>query len=171
MLYKKVQIPNMIRKTTLLLLVFLTSTKLSFAQQDKHQKLVDSYNEYAKLSRETAYCHLNKSTFILGETLAFSGYLFYKDSKLPSKITKNLYCVITDKDNKVIKRKMLLVEDGYTNNSFQIDSLFTAGHYTFKAYTNWMKNFDEHNAFVETFKVLAPNEKFTSNKPTECQES
>ena len=124
------------------------------AQIENSENIITPFNDYNALYREVAYCHLNKSTFIKGEMIGFSGYVFDKDLKVPSTLTKNLYCVITDNNNKVIKSKMVKVNNGFTNNVFKIDSLFTSGNYTFKAYTNWMKNFDEPNAFVESFRVI-----------------
>jgi len=126
------------------------------AQKENLKNIITLFKDYSSLDREVAYCHLNKSTFIKGEMIGFSGYVFDKDLKVPSKLTKNLYCVITDNNNKVIKSKMVKVNNGFTNNVFKIDSLFTSGNYTFTAYTNWMKNFDESNAFVESFRVIDP---------------
>lgn len=127
-----------------------------YAQNNSDKDVYDAFNLYNSLSREIAYCQLNKSTYIKGESLGFSAYVLNKDLKTPSDIARNLYCVITDKNDKVIKKKMIYLKDGFANNLFEIDSLFTSGDYTFKAYTNWMKNFDEKNAFIESFKVIDP---------------
>ncbi len=128
------------------------------AQKEGLSNIITSFKNYSSVNRETAYCHLNKSTYIKGEMIGFSGYILDKDLKIPSKLTKNLYCVITDTNNKVIKSKLVKVINGFTNNVFKIDSLFSSGNYTFKAYTNWMNNFDEPNAFVESFRVINPVE-------------
>ncbi|MCE2612787.1 hypothetical protein LVD13_07370 [Flavobacteriaceae bacterium D16] len=139
------------------LLVFCSLTSVSStAQEGNLENISNAFSEYNTLFREVAYCHLNKSTFVKGEMLGFSGYVFEKDTKVPSNTTKNLYCVITDNEDKIIKSKLVKVTDGFTHNVFEIDSLFTSGNYTFKAYTNWMKNFEEPNAFVESFRVIDP---------------
>jgi hypothetical protein len=157
-----------IKKTlqSLFIAAFLSLTGASsMAQEGNLENLFTAFNGYTSLYREVAYCHLNKSTFIKGEMVGFSGYVFEKDSKVPSKTTKNLYCLITDADNKVVKSKLVKVTDGFTHNVFEIDSLFTTGNYTFKAYTNWMKNFDEPNAFIESFRVIDPEIETTVKKP------
>jgi hypothetical protein len=97
--------------------------------------------------------------------LGFSAYVLDKDLKVPSRTSKNLYCVITDSNNKVVKSKLVRLTDGFANNVISIDSSFTSGNYTFKAYTNWMKNFDEPNAFVELFRVIDPELENTVEKP------
>ena len=143
----------------LIIVVFYsTAAEPLMAQKENLKNIITSFNDYSSLDREAAYCHLNKSTFIKGEMIGFSGYVLNKDLKVPSKLTKNLYCVITDNNNDVIKSKLVKVDNGFTNNVFKIDSLFKSGNYTFKAYTNWMKNFDEPNAFVESFRVINPEE-------------
>lgn len=129
----------------------------SFPQSTKEPNpVINSFNEFTKTPREIAYAHLNKSVYIKGETLAFSVYIFDKSEKKTSQLTTNLYCSISDDKGKTIKSKMLLVSNGEANGSFFVDSLFTSGNYTFKAYTNWMKNFDEQNFYIESIKVIDP---------------
>jgi hypothetical protein len=134
----------------------LLSTTLSFTQQKSTLKIIKDFQDYVSDYREVAYSNLNKSTYIKGETLGFCSYVLDKAKKAPSLLTKNLYCVITDENNQIVKSKLIKVNKGIAYNSFEIDSLFTNGKYTFKAYTNWMKNFDEPNAFIESFKVIDP---------------
>lgn len=142
---------------TLLSLAFVFFTITSSSQNiSKSPKIEKSFTSYATLAREIAYVHLNKSTYIKGEMLGFNAYVLDKATKCPSLKTKNLYCVITDSLNTIVKQKMLFVEGGTSNNIFEIDSLFTTGAYTFKAYTNWMRNFTEPNMFIETFHVINP---------------
>ncbi|WP_435254079.1 hypothetical protein [Tenacibaculum sp. A30] len=131
----------------------------SFAQKQKNNLIINNFQNYATEYRELAYSQLNKSTYIKGETLGFCSYIIDKAKKTPSLLTKNLYCVITDENNQIIKSKLIKVNRGIAYNSFEIDSLFSSGKYTFKAYTNWMKNFDEPNAFIESFKVIDPEKK------------
>jgi len=131
----------------------------SFAQKQKSNLIINNFQDYASEYRELAYSQLNKSTYIKGETLGFCSYIIDKAKKTPSLLTKNLYCVITDENNQIIKSKLIKVNRGIAYNSFEIDSLFSSGKYTFKAYTNWMKNFDEPNAFIESFKVIDPEKK------------
>jgi len=151
-------ISNVYTSRTNLFVIFLMFTfHLNFSQNSKNEEnFINSYNEFFKAPREVAYAHLNKSVYIKGETLAFSVYIFEKNVKNPSQLTTNLYCSISDESGKVIKNKMLLVTNGLATGSFFIDSLFTSGNYTLKAYTNWMKNFDEQNFYIENIKVIDP---------------
>ena len=137
------------------LLVFCSF--ISFSQNEKSaETIVNAFQDFVKLPREVAYVHLNKTTYIKGETLAFTAYIFDKDTKKTSKLTTNLYCTVSDENGKTIKKNMLLVNNGIAHGSFFVDSLFTSGNYRFKAFTNWMKNFDEQNFYVENIKIIDP---------------
>jgi len=127
------------------------------AQNNKPDNVLSSFKEYTKIPRELVYTHVSKSTYILGETMGFSAYVLDKNSKQLSTITTNLYCTISDKNDKVIKSKLLKVEKGVASGNFAIDSLFTSGDYTFRSYTNWMRNFNEQNYYVQTIKVIDPS--------------
>lgn len=75
------------------------------AQENNFSKIVEAFQDYSKAYREVVYCHLNKSTYIKGEYLGFSAYILNKDLKTPSKTTKNLYCLILDSTNTIVKSK------------------------------------------------------------------
>lgn len=136
-----------------LFLIFMIFPLSGFSQ-DKQTNLVSSYKEYTKLPRETAYAHLNKTQLLPGEILGFTAYVFNKATKKLSPITTNIYCTISDENNKLVKSEMILGNHGVAQGSFQIDSLFTPGNYTVKVYTNWMRNFDEQNYFVQAIKIM-----------------
>ncbi|OUR98174.1 hypothetical protein A9Q86_14035 [Flavobacteriales bacterium 33_180_T64] len=118
--------------------------------------VISSYENYSNLPREIAYVHLNKSVYLKGECIGFSAYVLDKNTKKPSDLTANLYCTISDKDNKIIKSQLIKVENGFSVGTFDINEDFSSGDYTFMAYTNWMKNFEEQNIFVESIKIIDP---------------
>ncbi|SDG68468.1 hypothetical protein [Winogradskyella thalassocola] len=133
------------------------------AQEDS--QILDSYEEYTEAAREVVYLHLNKSNYIKGEDIAFTAYVLDKKDKKPSLLTTNLYVSIADKDDTILKQKLIKVVDGVASNTFEIDSLFKSGHYKIKAYTNWMLNFNEKNYFSESIRVIdADTEDYADEK-------
>lgn len=104
--------------------------------------------------QETVFSHLNKSTYIKGEEIGFTSYVFNKKTKKLSPLTKNLYCTISDDKGTTLKSKLFKVENGITSGSFNIDSLFTTGTYTVNFFTNWMLNFKAHNYYSEKIKII-----------------
>jgi hypothetical protein len=133
----------------------LLSVNISLAQDKKDVQ--SSFNDYINLPREVAFAHLNKSLYLKGETLGFSVYVLDKNTKKPSTKTTNIYTVIADKNNKIIKEQLIWAKEGKAIGRFSIDSTFTSGNYTLKAYTNWMKNFDEQNLYAQSIKIIDPD--------------
>ncbi|SHG74276.1 hypothetical protein [Winogradskyella jejuensis] len=148
-----------------LLIFFIYGISASAQSSD----IVDAYETYTEAPREIAYVHLNKSTYIEGEIMGFQAYVFDKFTKEPSKMTNNLYCTISDANGKVIKKKLIKVDNGISKNAFDIDSTLSTGVFTFKAYTNWMRNFEEQNHFEQTFKVIDADN-LDSVKPIETKD-
>lgn len=139
--------------------IFLCIFNFSFSQEE--EKLVKSYTDYHKTAREIVYLHLNKSTYIKGEDIGFKAYVLDKRNKKPSIYTSNLYVVIEDSNNAIVKQKLVRVKEGVASNIFEVDSSFSSGTYNIKAYTNWMLNFNEKNYYSESIQILDPNNKDT----------
>lgn len=138
----------------LLVLSFTINATTSVYCQQLEERLINAYEDYADAPREVAYVHLNKSVYVEGEMLGFSAYVLDKFTKERSLMTSNLYCGIYDNEGKVVSEKLVFMLDGIANNVFNIDSTFTQKEYTFKAYTNYMLNFDEQNHFEQKFRVI-----------------
>ncbi|MBU2926935.1 hypothetical protein [Winogradskyella psychrotolerans] len=154
---------NSVRILFTTLLIFSFSINTSEAQESS--QIVETYKAYTTPAREVVYLHLNKSTYISGEPIGFTAYVLDKKSKQPSFITTNLYVSIEDKNETVLKQKLIKVTDGVASNTFEVDSTFSSGNYKIKAYTNWMLNFDEKNYFSESIRILNPdNENDLSEK-------
>ncbi len=149
-------------KKTLILIVLMCISLHSFAQQDfRDFDLLDSYENYIEMPREIAYAQLNKSTYLKGENIGFTAYILNKNDRFFAENATNLYCSILDKENKVVKSKLYVIDNGTAVGDFAIDSLFTSGEYTFRAYTNWMRNFKEQNFFEQKITVFDREEKLT----------
>jgi hypothetical protein len=153
---------------TIVTFLFFFQFLNSYGQQEFKNKKIDSlFNSYTHKPREVVYTHLNKSTFIVGEDIGFTAYLYNKKDKKLSLVSKNLYIVIEDSKKNIIKEELLQVKNGVANSAITIDSIFTSGNYKFFAYTNWMKNFKEQNFFVQTIKIIDPKvEEVIENKST-----
>lgn len=143
-----------IPKFKIILAFFLFSPLIINAQESS--EILDLYEDYTEPAREVVYMHLNKSTYIKGESIGFTAYVMDKKDKNPSLLTANLYVSIEDQNNKVIKQKLIKVDNGVSSNTFELDSLFTSGYYNVKAYTNWMLNFKEQNYFTESIRIIDP---------------
>lgn len=133
-------------------IIFLCLVNFSFSQEE--EKLIKSYTDYHKTAREIVYLHLNKSTYLKGEDIGFTAYVLDKRNMKPSIYTTNLYVIIEDSNNNIVKQKLVNVKEGVASNIFEVDSSFSSGVYNIKAYTNWMLNFNEKNYYTESIQVI-----------------
>ena len=147
-----------------LFLLFFFSITLANAQSD-FEDVEDNFEDYAELTREQIYSHINKSTFITGESIWFKTYIISRDIMELSTKTANIYCVLYDRNNKPFRKKMIMGFNGVANGEFAIDSTFKSGEYTLKTYTNWSRNFqDEYVHHESKIKIINSQEK-TFDKP------
>ena len=147
--------PNNLFRLKTLLIFFVLVSNFAFSQDDS--EILEAYEDYTETAREVVYMHLNKSTYIKGESIGFTAYIMDKKDKKPSQLTTNLYVSIEDENNNIVKQKLIKVEDGVASNTFELDSLFSSGNYNVKAYTNWMLNFNEQNHYVESIRIINPD--------------
>ncbi len=135
-----------------LFVCFLCAT-LNIYSQSK-ESIQNTYQAYFELPRETLYTHLNKTTFIAGEEVWFKTYVFDRHENLPSKATTNINVGVYDESGKLIRNDLWLAQNGSANGNFFIDSTFTTGDYYIKASTNWMRNFEENDAYIQKIKII-----------------
>lgn len=147
------------------LCIFLFHSLLTAQNIEKNETILTAFETYSELPREVVFVHLNKSIFIKEESIGFKAYVLDKDTKKRSLETKNLYCTIVDENENILKKQLIRIENGIGSGNIAIDSLFTTGTYTFKAYTNWMRNFSEPNYFQQSISIIDP-EKTKEIKPT-----
>lgn len=119
-----------------------------------------SANQY----QEVVYAHLNKSKFVKGEMLGFTAYVINKNTKQLSKVTKNLYAVLLNDKNEVVQSKLFKVDKGLVDGYFRILDDLQNGTYTFKTYTNWMRNFSQKNYYAQKIEIIDAARIFKSKK-------
>lgn len=114
----------------------------------------NKYASYFELPREAIFLHLNKSTFIKGESIWFKGYIYNRKNGIPFEETSNVYVGLYNSEGKQLDKVIVKATDGYATGNFKIDSIHPTGEYYLKADTNWMRNFKEDDAFVQKIQFL-----------------
>jgi hypothetical protein len=148
-------------KKKLCLLAFLIFYSLGFSQE---KSVVDSYVDYFTLPRETLFLHTNKTTYIPGEEIWFKVYAYDRKSQLTSKVTTNIQLSIFDADGNQVDQKLFRAQEGFAHGNIAVDSTFVTGNYFIKVGTNWMKNFQEDDAFVKKISII--NQKYDAKQTT-----
>lgn len=133
-----------IRHHTLSLLAILwLSMQAVHAQQGTVEGLLEKLNEYAEAyPQEKVYLHLDKPYYTVGDDIWFKGYVTIGAYNNLSGLSKILYVDLINPEDKIVQSIRLPLIAGVTMGDFQLADSLKEGNYRIRAYTNWMRNFD-----------------------------
>lgn len=117
------------------------------------EKLLSPYAAYFEFPGEGIYTHFNKSQYMTGEAVWFKIYLFDTQEKRPFDLQQNVYAELFDPQGNAVSRQVLFAEKGSAFGRIDLADTLLAGKYTFRAYTNWMRNMDDRQFYTRTFDV------------------
>lgn len=107
--------------------------------------------------QEKVYLHLDKPYYSLGDDLWFKAYTVAGPNHTPTPLSHNLYVELIDPQMQVVRRITVFLHKGIGKGDFVLTDSLRAGNYTVRAYTNWMRNFDEAFYFHREIAVLSPS--------------
>lgn len=125
----------------LLLLVSLIfhSYNSVLEQQNNEQRLLSKANLLSlQYPQEKIYLHLDRPSYFVGEDIWFKAYLL--NSPIPN---CNIYIELLNSSGDVIDKKINWAQNGLAYGDFHLNDSLTSGLYQIRAYTNWMRNFDD----------------------------
>jgi len=109
-------------------------------------------------SADKLYLQLNKTNYGLDDTLWFKAYLFDGLSFRPSDKSNIVYVEISDENNVMYMRRIVVMANGLGTGCIPLTARnFPEGGYTLRAYTNWMRNFDENVIYKKQFYISDVN--------------
>ncbi|MEP1096290.1 MAG: TonB-dependent receptor plug domain-containing protein [Cyclobacteriaceae bacterium] len=107
--------------------------------------------------QEKVYLHLSKPHYRLGESIWFKAYLV-DGSMHRSKAKSSVVRVeLIDPNGKIVSKRVLSTTHSRMSADFNLDISFEPGPYTIRAFTNWMRNFDQEYFYSSTFNVFKGN--------------
>ena len=137
-----------------------------WSQINLKDSLEKNYLEYFELPREDVFLHLNKTTYLKGEEIWFTGYVQDRFSGLPSFNSTTLYVFLYNANNQLMDKKVLYVKDGITKGQFRLSNDYNSGTYFVKAYTNWMRNFKQEY-FLQQIQIITEDSLTIKNNTSE----
>ncbi len=105
---------------------------------------------------EDIYLHTDRETYIAGEYLWFSAYLFDRQSLTLSNKSSFAYIELLGPDNQPVSQTRIRLENGSGGGGLRLPDSLGAGEYILRAYTNWMKNFLPGGCFMKTVTIYNP---------------
>ncbi|RZL47465.1 MAG: carboxypeptidase regulatory-like domain-containing protein [Pedobacter sp.] len=155
-----------LKKIYFILLLLFTVSFSAFSQSDTTSletivsKSVKLANDYPF---EKVYLHFDKPYYAIGDTVWFKAYITI-DVHQPSPLSKVVYVdVISSKDSLVQTLKLQVTAAAALGNIVLSSPLYKQGNYRFRAYTNWMRNFDAAYFFNKTIAVGNVEKQISTN--------
>ncbi|GAA4802020.1 hypothetical protein GCM10023231_33650 [Olivibacter ginsenosidimutans] len=132
---------------------------VSWAQQkqdttDALDRLLRKLETYQKnYPQERVYLHTDRSYYQSGEDIWFKAYITVSQFNFLSAISKIIYVELLNEQQEVVQSRRLPVISGLSMGDFKLPGTLAGGTYHIRAYTNWMRNFDETLFFHKTINI------------------
>ena len=119
------------------------------------------------LWQEQIELHLDKTQLQASDYVFFKAYLLTGPEQLRVSASKVLKVELLDGTGKLLKSQFHLIEEGASYGSMQIPKRIKSGKYYFRAYTQWMLNYDADQLAVKQLQIGKTKEgyKNTANMP------
>lgn len=144
----------MIKKLKIISFLAFTIIFLSVKAEDPLEKLL---KKIAKLTttypQEKIHIHTDKPYYAIGETVWLKGYVVIAEKNEPSTLSGTMHVELIDAKNKVKKKISLPVNAGLASGNINLVDSLPSGLYRLRAYTNYMRNFDERFFFEKTLTI------------------
>ncbi len=128
---------------------------IGFTQENEAlKKLVSNLIRYTEEYRqEKVYLHLDKPYYAIGDDIRFKAYIVNGKKNELSNISKILYVDLITESDSIKKTLRLPINSGISYGDFKLSDSLAEGNYRIRAYTTWMRNFDDEFYFDQTIKV------------------
>lgn len=147
--------------------IFIVVTQLSFSTMNEGllQKIKSKLeNITTSYPQEKIYIHFDKPYYSIGEDIWFKSYLVDGNSHQPTAFSKVIYVELIDPQNEIVQKKTIRVDKGGGNGEFHLGEKIAEGVYTVRAYTNFMRNFDNDFFFSKRIQIWNTNEALNSRE-------
>ncbi|MEE1946130.1 TonB-dependent receptor plug domain-containing protein [Pedobacter sp. KR3-3] len=158
-------------KLKLSLLSVLAIVCLSFKYPD--DPLEKILKQLAKLTttypQEKIHLQTDKPYYASGETIFMKAYLVTAEKNEPSFLSAVLYVELIDAKNNIKKKITLPVDKGTAFGNLSLADSLASGQYSIRAYTHYMRNYDERFFFQKSFNIGNVNETNTAKTEDKAQ--
>ncbi len=107
----------------------------------------------ANVPFEKVYLSFDRPDYFSGDDLWFKAYLTDAQSGLLSSRSSCLYVELISPDSEILQQCAILIIDGLGHGDFHLNDSLPSGKYQVRAYTRWMRNFDELLFFTREIRI------------------
>jgi TonB-dependent SusC/RagA subfamily outer membrane receptor len=123
-------------------------------------RVYQRFQKYINLHpQQKLYLHFDRDSYHAGEKVWFKAYLLGAKNLQPDDLSDNLYVEMLNHEGKRVDVKLLKLENGTAHGNFSLKDTLPDGNYQVRAFTNWMRNFDQDFMFRQALIIRNPNNK------------
>lgn len=160
---------NLKLKLSLLSLVAISCLSFKYADDPLEKILKQLAKLTATYPQEKVHLQTDKPYYASGETIFMKAYLVTAEKNEPSFLSAVLYVELIDAKNNIKKKITLPVDKGTAFGSLNIADSLASGAYRLRAYTNYMRNYDDQFFFQKSFNIGNVNETNTAKAEDKAQ--
>ena len=117
--------------------------------------------------QEKVYLHTDRVKYGAGETVYFSAYHYDPVELSAEGSSEVLYVELINNAGELIADQRIKLVDGRASGSIDIDYQLSNQHITLRAYTNYMRNFDDADFFRKSLEVVGSEQAVGSEDQNE----
>ena len=106
--------------------------------------------------REELYIQTDRDLYIIGEQVWLKIYKFNALNQKPNNLSKVVYIELINSAGFPVEQIKISIREKSQSASFSLSDTLGSGNYLIRAYTNWMKNFDQKNFAFKNISVINP---------------
>jgi len=137
------------RKRILHTILIVLTTQSVFAQNIERY-----FEDQQTLPFQKLYIHTDREFYFTGDTIWFASYLLNERTHTPFNENCNLYVDLIKANGELAKHEMYIIENGFCQGWLPFsDTTLNEGNYLIRAYTDYLRNFDDDLFFWKTIRI------------------
>jgi TonB-dependent SusC/RagA subfamily outer membrane receptor len=112
---------------------------------------------------EKVYLHIDRDCYLPGDIIWFKAYLIDASFGLLSSQSNNLHVELISPTARIIDSQIIRLNEGLGNGDFKIPFNLKPGRYLLRAYTNYMRNFNDQIFFKKDISIIDSSGKIWGN--------
>lgn len=143
------------KQLILIFSIILSAIAFGFVRKDDPLKKIILQIEKYRLEypQEKVHLHMDKPYYAIGDNIWFKAYVVTAEKNELSDLSKILHVELINEKDSVKQAISLPLNLGLTWGDFALSDSLKEGNYRIRAYTNYMRNFDEEYFFDKTITI------------------
>ena len=107
--------------------------------------------------REALSLQTDRDFYVSGEQVWFKIHKFNASTDKPDNVSRVVYIELLNRSGFPVNQMKIAISDPAASSTLLLSDTLSTGHYLLRAYTNWMKNFSQHDFAFKTIVVVHPD--------------